>query len=191
MRSAEITAAPLTIATSATARRPRLPRSSLPHQPPEHHSPLRIGAGLKCAARRNGIRLPTIATSAASPSTTGKQNQVAAMQACQRRSRPARARTPRPARNPIAPPAIASINCSARKMPSTSAFVRADCFHDADFGASLNHGRRRSRGNGKRCRDQRRERDDPQQRADARQNAAFRFSDTANSADIGAGQAPA
>ncbi len=38
---------------------------------PEHYSPLRISAGSNCEARRNGTRLPTMATIAASAMTTG------------------------------------------------------------------------------------------------------------------------
>ncbi len=52
----------------------------------------------------------------------------AAQQACRTRSRPARARGHAPKTKPIAPPTSASINCSARKMPPTSAFVAPIAF---------------------------------------------------------------
>ncbi len=44
-----------------------------PEHAAEHHSPRRIGAGSKCAARRKGIRPPASATSAASPRTIGRR----------------------------------------------------------------------------------------------------------------------
>ena len=96
--------------------------------------------------------------------------------------------SPAPSTKPTVPPAIASINCSARKMPATDSVGRADGFHDADFGATLEHRGGGSGGHGERRSDQRGESDDPEQRADVREDFAFGFGHAANRAHVRAGQ---
>ena len=88
----------------------------LQQQAPEHHSPRRIGAGSKCAARRSGIRLPTIATTAARPRTTGKQNQSRRSGRAEDACRPARAQAPAPKRS------------QRRRRPSRASIVPREKF---------------------------------------------------------------
>ncbi len=52
---------------------PAIASHESPDQAAEHHSPRKIGAGSKCAARRRGIKLPKTATAAAIPTITGRR----------------------------------------------------------------------------------------------------------------------
>src|ERR1700678_4671663 len=80
---------------------------------PEHYWPRNMSAGRRCAARRKGIRLPTRATIAARPRTTGtriNRGDARVPKTLAPRMRASAA----PKTKPIAPPAIASKSCSIR-----------------------------------------------------------------------------
>ena len=118
----------------------------------------------------------------------GQQHAGAVGQASRRRSSRARARAAAPRTKPTAPPAIASISCSVRKMAVTSAFVAPMAFmmpisprRSITVVAEVAADRQRGR-------DQRRERDDPQQCADAREDAALGIGDAADRVHVRAGQ---
>ena len=184
LRSAETTAAPLISAISATAKRPRLPRNNLQRRRQNITRPADTGAGFKRAARHIGIMLPIIATTAASPRTAGKKNQAEAGPASQRRWCPALAQTPAPSTKPIAPPATASINCSARKIPATTALVAPIAFMmptsarrsstvAADVAATASAAAISAA-----------KRNDPKQRAHVRQDFSFGIGHAANGANV-------
>src|SRR6185437_14664300 len=98
-----------------------------PEYTAKHHSPRRMGAGSKRAARRKGISPPANATRAASPRTIGKR-MIFGDAGAPKTLAPRKRARPEPKTNPIAPPMSASIKCSVKNSAETEVFVAPVAF---------------------------------------------------------------